>query len=100
MRIFITTALILSAAPALAETAEQKQSRCETSSGIVADAVLMRSGGQAADEVEASLTTGDKAVEKRFVPAVAPLVDWVYTLDESLLDEKVSATFLQSCLDY
>ncbi len=70
---------------------------CIVTAGIVADAVAQRAKGNAQDDTLATLTAGD--LEARFVPAVLPLVEWVYTLPADQLTDDAAASFKAACLE-
>lgn len=54
---------------------------CTETAKVVQVAVTERARGRDADGVKRQLTTGAGKVEARLTPMVAPLVDWVFTLD-------------------
>ncbi|HEY9038778.1 MAG TPA: hypothetical protein VIN05_07535 [Roseovarius sp.] len=71
---------------------------CAKTAAIVANAAAMRTKGSAQADTLAALTASD--LEARFVPAVQPLVEWVYTLPaDQLPDEIASAAFETACLE-
>ncbi|MCQ0092085.1 hypothetical protein [Roseovarius sp. M141] len=86
--------LILTAAPTLA--ADSAAKNCAVTSGIVDDAVALRAKGSAQADTIAALTAGD--LDARFVPAIQPLVDWVYTLPSDQLTGEAAAAFKAACL--
>ncbi|WP_113911966.1 DNA primase [Roseovarius dicentrarchi] len=94
-RFLLYAALTLTAAPALA--AGKAAENCAVTSGIVADAVAQRVSGRAQADATATLADGDIAA--RFVPAVQPLVEWVYTLPQDQLTGDAAAAFQAACLE-
>lgn len=97
-----STALVLSLLPAaaLAETEEERAARCEIQAGIAGDAMVLRDEGEGARDAKNRLESGDMAVDERYVPAVAPLVEWVYTLPEEVQDDAVLNAFERQCLKF
>lgn len=99
--IVVTLSCALAApAAAAAETADQKKARCAAQAGIVDRAVESRAGGAGIARTRAMLESGDEAVEAVYAPAVGPLVDWVYSLDEGELTAAAADAFETACLGY
>lgn len=88
----LTAALITLPVGAMAENPI-----CAPSGGIVQAAVDARLAGQ--DPAEAIQRIGDDLPEdkKAFVPAVPPLVDWVYTLPKEQLGPAVAEAYIAAC---
>lgn len=92
MRLTVTAALCLLPAMALAENP-----MCVPTGEIVAKAVEARKSGTEAPAAITAITaemTGDMAP---YAPAVQPLVDWVYTLDEADLAKDVAGSYVTQC---
>lgn len=94
-RFILPAAAILAAPPALA--ADTAADTCARTSAIVADAVAQRADGAAKARTVSTLESGD--IAERFIPAVQPLVDWVYTLPEEQLTDAAPAAFEEACRD-
>ncbi len=86
--------LILIAAPTLA--AGSATENCAATASIVADAVAQRVAGSAQADTLTTLSEGD--MDARFVPAIQPLVEWVYTLPSDQLTGEAAAAFEAACL--
>ena len=97
---FALAALILTALPLHAEEGSVAKEHCAATKGIVASAVEMRVDGKKAKRVKKSLTKGDGAVDAKYTDTVAPLVDWVFTLDEAQLDQGVAEAYEKQCLAF
>jgi len=94
-RLPLCAVLIMTSAPAVASGSPAKD--CAVTADVVADAVAQRANGGAQADTLAALTASD--LEARFVPAVQPLVDWVYTLPIDQLTEDAAAAFKAACLE-
>ncbi len=92
-RLPLCALLILTAAPALA--ASNAAEDCAVTAAIVADAAAQCAKGSAQSDTLATLTAGD--LQARFVPAVQPLVEWVYTLPADQLTDEAAAAFEAAC---
>ncbi|SLN32246.1 hypothetical protein PEL8287_01516 [Roseovarius litorisediminis] len=97
----VTTALKIAGFTLLLATplaAQDKTFLCNTSGEIVGAAVTLRVSGASNAATIKSISKsleGDKAT---FKPAVQPIVDWVYTLDEPLLTDEVAPAYVEACL--
>ena len=92
MRLMLSAALSLMPAMAMAENPI-----CAPTGEIVASAVDARKAGEDSPATITTITaemTGDMAV---YAPAVQPLVDWVYSLDEAQLAEDVAGSYVTQC---
>ncbi|WP_306152913.1 DNA primase [Roseovarius sp. MMSF_3281] len=78
--------------------AQDKASICANSAKIVDSAVAERTSG--ADQQQAIGTIGDglEGDAAIYKPAVEPIVNWVYTLEEGQLNEEVGQTYEKACL--
>lgn len=79
--------------------AQDKEDICATSAGIVDLAVEAR--GDGIDQKNAIGTIGDglEGDAAIYKPAVEPIVNWVYTLDEDLLNDDVGASYEKACME-
>lgn len=107
MRLTLVLALLAIIVPGSlwAQTSEARQETCRVTSGIVSNAVSMRIQGSQPDQAKRVMTEGDLKVGERYVLAVAPLVDWVFTIDDAIIDgpdapQRVSGEFLRECLAF
>lgn len=92
MRPMLTAALCLLPVMAVAENP-----MCAPTGEIVALAVEARKSGEEAPAAITAITaemTGDLST---YAPAVQPLVDWVYSLDEAQLAEDVAGSYVTQC---
>ncbi|MEI4261111.1 DNA primase [Roseovarius sp. D0-M9] len=80
--------------PALAQDASDEG--CAATAEIVADAVVMRADGASQKATAKALASSD--IEAKYADAVAPLVDWVYTLPQEHLTDETAGTFNDACL--
>ena len=95
MRPMLTATLCLLPVMAVAENP-----MCAPTGEIVALAVEARKSGEEAPAAITAITaitaemTGDMST---YAPAVQPLVDWVYSLDEAQLAEDVAGSYVTQC---
>jgi hypothetical protein len=92
MRPMLIAALCLLPVMAVAENP-----MCAPTGEIVALAVEARKSGEEAPATISAITaemTGDMAL---YAPAVQPLVDWVYSLEEAQLAEDVAGSYVTQC---
>ncbi|RKF16538.1 DNA primase [Roseovarius spongiae] len=75
-----------------------KAADCAATTGIVADAVNERSGGNTQQGAIDVLTSDEGGIEEKYAPAVPMLVEWVYTLPEDQLNDAVAESFSEACL--
>ncbi len=87
--------MIMFAAPA---AAQDKAALCATSGEIVDAAVTARTAGASERAARMSVTKGLPADKANFKPAVEPIVEWVYTLDQAQLGDGVSKSYVTACL--
>ncbi|SLN13906.1 hypothetical protein ROA7450_00231 [Roseovarius albus] len=97
MRMMLLPAFALFALPVSAETADERAARCEVQAGIIATSVEERKAGTDADKIKKSLRKGKNKVEKKYVPSVPYLVDFVFTLPEDQLTDEAASQFQKSC---
>ena len=100
MRLLLLPALALFALPVSAETADERAARCEVQAGVIATSVENRKAGLSADKIKKALSKGKGAVEKKYVPSVPYLVDFVFTLPEDRLTDEAARQFQKSCADF
>ncbi|PVA10251.1 DNA primase [Pelagivirga sediminicola] len=93
-RILFPALVILSTAPTLA--AADSAENCAATSAIVAEAVSLRADG--ATQAAATRTLGAADIDGKYLPAVQPLVEWVYTLPEDQLTAAAPTAFEAACL--
>ncbi|WP_324753709.1 DNA primase [Roseovarius sp. Pro17] len=92
---FALLALFLSlAAPVLADDARDRG--CAATTAIVAEAVATRAKGTTQAQALKALLAGD--VDAKYIAAVGPLVDWVYTLPQDQLTNEAVAAYNDACL--
>ena len=92
MRLMLISALCLMPVMAVAENPI-----CAPTGEIVARAVEARKSGEEAPAAISAISaemTGDMAL---YAPAVQPLVDWVYSLEEAQLAEDVAGSYVTQC---
>lgn len=90
--------------PAQATANDQRQT-CIDTSDMVATIISLRAEGTRPKAIKQALTTGDAAVEERYKPTVDPLVDWVFTIDEALVEqptapEAIADEYRKTCVGY
>lgn len=88
----LTLALI--AAPMMAQA---ENPICAPSGAIVQAAVDARLAGQGSVEAISTISDNLPEDQKNFVPAVQPLVDWVYTLTDEQLGPGVAEAYVAAC---
>lgn len=94
---------VLSCAPAAIGPAAfaqpQTSELCAVSAGIVGHAVEQRRDGAALPAAQDAVivSLGDDHAE--YVPAVEPIVEWVYTLPEDQLTDEVAEAYAAACLE-
>lgn len=82
-----------------------RQDTCVETSKIVRIASTLRASGNNKATVQHTLTKGNNKVEDPYVPMVAPLVDWVYTIDDGLVatpgaPKAIAEKYREDCLAY
>jgi hypothetical protein len=87
-------ALFLFGTPAFAD--EARGAGCIATAEIVAKAVVLRADGQSQEATAKALQAGD--IDEKYVAAVAPLVDWVYTLPQEQLTNEAASAYKDACL--
>ncbi|MBC7165460.1 MAG: DNA primase [Roseovarius sp.] len=70
---------------------------CAPTGEIVAAAVAARKAGQGADAAKAEIAAGLGEAKAAYVPAVQPLVDWVFELPEGDLQKDVAGSWVAQC---
>lgn len=100
MKSVLPVIFALAAVPAFAEVTAKKKENCAATAGVVASAIEMRAGGAGAVKVKQGLTKGDNAVDAKYIEAVGPIVDWVFTLDDATMAADVPTAYEQQCLSY
>ena len=78
--------------------AQDKESICSTSAGIVDAAVDARSDGMGQEEAKTTIGNGLEGDAAIYKAAVQPIVNWVYGLEEAQLSDEVGATYEKACL--
>ncbi len=96
--------LALMAGGAFAIDEKQKET-CQITSDIVGSSVIQRADGADVNAVKDIFMTGDSAVEEKYQPTVGPLVDWVFSLEQAVIEEAdapdiIAARYQESCLGY
>ncbi|MEM7076431.1 MAG: hypothetical protein AAGA28_14675 [Pseudomonadota bacterium] len=91
------------AAPLSAQQPLTAEEACQQTSNIVATAVSMRAKGSSAKRVTRVLTKGRLKVGERYTQTVAPLVNWVFTIDEAIIGaagapQNIGGQFHTQCL--
>ncbi|MEM6374732.1 MAG: hypothetical protein AAF686_00740 [Pseudomonadota bacterium] len=82
---------------------EARQETCRITSGIVATAVAMRLEGSDSTQTKDRMTGGAFKVDERYLATVGPLVDWVFTINDTIMNapdasQTVSGQFQRECL--
>lgn len=90
----LLTALILATPLA----AQDKESICSTSAGIVDAAVEARRDGMEQKKAVQTIGNGLDGDAAIYKAAVQPIVNWVYDLEEEQLSDEVGATYEKACL--
>ncbi len=94
----MTLALMTAAGGALAETADERQARCEAQGEIMAQAAEMRLARRSEKRARAELLETVAEEMKTSVPIV---VGYVYTLDrKDLKGADVRASFVEQCAGF
>lgn len=78
--------------------AQDKESICATSAEIVDSAVEARSDGVGQQEAMETIGNGLEGDAAIYKPAVEPIVNWVYDLEEEQMSDEVGATYEKACL--
>ena len=94
MRFFVICAMMIQTALPVQAAGGAAQD-CGVTAAIVAGAAARRAQGLGPSDAAASLAAGE--LDPRFVPAIQPLVAWVYTLPPDQLTEAPGA-FEAACL--
>lgn len=92
--------LALLVLPALAEADDAKTANCAATGEIVRLAVEERSGARSRDETIAFLTSDKAGIDDKYDTTIPALVEWVWSLDEAVLQDDVAGTFEAGCLAY
>lgn len=90
-------ALLVGLVMALPMTATAQNPICAPTGEIVAAAVEARKAGQGAEAAKAGITEGLEGDKAQFIPAVQPIVDWVYELPEADLKKDVAGSWVTQC---
>ena len=90
-------ALLVGLVMALPMTATAQNPICAPTGEIVAAAVEARKAGQGAEAARAGITEGLESDKAQFIPAVQPIVDWVYELPEADLKKDVAGSWVTQC---
>ena len=98
--LILSSGLALWGMAATAETAAEKAERCAEQGAIANRIAEARQDGAGADEAMAAMTADDSGVAARFVPTVAPLVEWIYGLPEDQLGLDIGAALKAQCLEF
>ena len=99
-RLLSLIAACLIAAPAVAETSEQKAERCAAQAGIVEAAVTLRQDGRRQKRATRKILKSDPVKGTKYEANVDVLVAWIYTLPAAQLNADTVQTFRQACLDF
>ena len=91
-------ALLLALCLAAPVMAQDKESLCATSAGIVDSAVEARQEGMRQKKAIRTIGSGLEGDAAIYKPAVEPIVNWVYDLEEGQLTDEVGATYEKACL--
>ena len=78
--------------------AQDKESICSASAGIVDAAVEARSDGMGQKKAIRTIGNGLEGDAAIYKAAVQPIVNWVYGLEEEQLNDEVGATYEKACL--
>lgn len=90
-------ALLVGLVMALPMTATAQNPICAPTGEIVAAAVEARKAGQGAEAARAGITEGLEGDKAQFIPAVQPIVDWVYELPQADLEKDVAGSWVTQC---
>lgn len=100
MRLVLIAAALLLPVLAYAETAAERQARCDSQAEIVAQALTLRAEGKRENRAIRDITKARAALETPYTAAVSVLVGWVYALPADQTDEAVTSEFIASCTAY
>ena len=100
MRLLTTIAIVAAtsvAAPAFAD----KKAECELQAKIVTRAAELRMERKSEKKAIEIMTSGeDEAVAEKYIPAVPPIVDWVYnSLKRKQLKMDPGGAYLETCVN-
>lgn len=78
---------------------------CTETAKIVQIATTLRAKGSKKNTTQRSLTEGKNKVEDRFTVMVAPLVNWIYTIDDAVIAQPggpraVAENYHKECMSY
>jgi len=90
-------ALLAGLLMALPLTAMAQNPICAPTGEIVAAAVEARKAGQGAEAAKAGISAGLEGDKAQFIPAVQPIVDWVYELPQADLEKDVTGSWITQC---
>lgn len=96
----LTIAALVTAAPALAETAQERQQRCGIQTGIVQQAVTLRAGRKSQKGATRRILRSEAIAGTKYERNVDILVQWVYGLPQDQLTDNTVTTFEAACNDY
>src|SRR6056297_2865034 len=89
--------MLIAALSTLPLSATAQNPMCAPTGEIVARAVEARKDGQEAPEAITAISADMTGGMAPYEPAVQPLVDWVYTLDEAELSKDVEGSYVMQC---
>lgn len=92
MRLMLITALSL-----LPVTVMAQNPICAPTGAIVTRAVEARTAGQGAPDAIKAISADMAGELAAYEPAVQPLVDWVYSLEEADLAQDVADSYVTQC---
>lgn len=92
--------VLLLSLPAAAVANDAKTANCAATADIVQRAVVERAGGNSKEGTTEKLTADEAGIDDKYDTTIPALVEWVWSLDEALLQDDVSGTFEKSCMAY
>lgn len=102
---FLVCAVLASslAGPGLANA--QQEELCSETAKIVFVAVTERAKGKSSETVKRAVQKRDGAFDRRFLPAVGPVVDWVFAIEETDLraadaNQTIATRYRRECLSF
>lgn len=88
------------AAPALAETKQEKAERCAIQAGIVEAAIDHRLAKRSQNRATRKILKSDAIKGTKYEANVDVLAAWIYTLPDDQLTPDTVQTFEKACMDY
>ncbi len=99
LRVSIVISCVMAlGAPSFASTPREES--CDVTSQIVSQAIVARLSGQSSDAVKETLASEGSGFTGVYVVTIPPLVDMVFSMEESTLSPQAADTYKEQCLNY